>query len=108
MMASAPGLGWPGRPDRRGQRYQPGAVAAVPPAGAPVSASGQAAARQAGSSAGLGWPGDGDAASWSVVSSGRPAAVSRETSAGGDPAGTAAMREGETDMTENLVQARAE
>ena len=36
------------------------------------------------------------------------AAVSRETGAGGDQGGTAAMREGETGMTGNLVGARAE
>jgi chromosome partitioning protein len=36
------------------------------------------------------------------------AAVSRETGAGGDRGGTAAMREGETGMTGNLARARAE
>jgi chromosome partitioning protein len=35
-------------------------------------------------------------------------AVSRETGSGGDQGGAAALREGETDMTEDLVQARAE
>jgi chromosome partitioning protein len=119
--------------------------------GSPASASGQAA-REAGLSAGLGWPADGVTASWPAASTGRPvdatavmasggtgdetvgagkdrpavlgdrdksgparrmrralsAAVSRETGAGGDRSGAAAMREGETDMTEDLVQERAE
>jgi chromosome partitioning protein len=145
-MASAPGLGWPGWPGR------PDSGPEVPVGGTSVSASDQAAPRRAAHPAGLGWPGDGAAASWPDRSAGGPAggaaagawaragaemsaggedrpvipgdrgeqspadrmrqalsaAVSRETGAGGNQGGTAGMRESETDMTENLAQARAD
>jgi chromosome partitioning protein len=144
-MASAPGLGWPGRAGR------PDSGPEAPVGGISASAADQAAPRRAADPAGLGWPGDGAAASWSAQSAGRPAgraaggasagagaemsaggedgpvipgdreqsparrmrqalsaAVSRETGAGGNRGGTAGMRESETDMTENLAQARAD
>jgi chromosome partitioning protein len=70
MMASAPGLGWPGQPDRRGQ---PGGPASDHPAGGlPLAA-------------GLGWPGDRAAGSWPVPSPGMPG----DGVASGKPAGPA-------------------
>jgi chromosome partitioning protein len=150
-MASAPGLGWPGQPDRRRQPDRPESGTAAPAGGASASVSDQAA-RRAEFPAGLGWPGGGIAVSRPAPSAGQrtsgavdgpagstadetarggedgpavpsdhdeagparrmrqvlSAAVSRETDAGDDRGGTPAMREGETDMTENLVRPRAE
>jgi chromosome partitioning protein len=69
MMASAPGLGWPGQPDRRGQPGGPGSRAARPSGSAPASASGQPAGGPP-RTAGLGWPGRKAAGSWPAAPAG--------------------------------------
>jgi chromosome partitioning protein len=89
MMASAPGLGWPGQPDRREQSGFPGAR---PPEGVPASASGQPAGGLT-PAAGLGWPGGQVAGSWPAAPAGRLA----ESAASGTPpasAGSAAAGAG--------------
>lgn len=97
-MASAPGLGWPGQPDRRGQPDQRDSGPARPADLAPAPAADRAAAGGADLTAGLGWPGDGVAASRPALFSGRPAGGTASGSTGGTGGMTTATGEGRPDV----------
>jgi len=91
MMASAPGLGWPAQPDRRGRRAGPGSRTPRPSGSAPASASGRPPP-----AAGLGWPGGKAAGSWPVPLPGMPGDSAATGRTAGSPGGAAAGPPGRT------------